>query len=236
MFLVTKSKLEFTYVGLSRGPTGYENGELDIVSKVTSELAFDDVADPEHVSNNNDSLDVVLLPVTANIAANATKGWIVSTDVDMYAVDPSLTSEGSCLGRDLVTNVKSTVEIPTNGDDTRYKLACVDCSLSPWGTPPREIMRSEEDTPEEQSDRPASVNQTVTWTDPDNDGAELMVKPAYNWLNIEADADLAVAHGKDSLDGEVLGGHFIHQNEADTIPGAAWNDPDNNVKGSKDYP
>ena len=55
----------------------------------------------------------------------------------------------------------------------------------------------------------------MTWTNPDNTVAELMVNPAYDWLNIEADADLVVAHGKDFLDGEVLGGHFIHQVEAD---------------------
>ena len=122
------------------------------------------------------------------------------------------------------------------GDDTRYELTCVDRAASQGVPHSREMPRCDEDTPGEQPNRSASVNREVTWTDPDNDGAELMVKHAYNWLNIEADADLAVAHGKDFLDREVLGGHFIHQNEADTIPGAAWNDPDNNVKGSKDYP
>ena len=72
------------------------------------------------------------------------------SDDDTYAVEPRLTSEGSCLGRDLVTSVESTVKIPTNGNDTRYKLACVDLTVSPGGTPSREMPRCEEDTPVDQ--------------------------------------------------------------------------------------
>ena len=35
-----------------------------------------------------------------------------------YAVEPNLTSEGSCLGRDLITSVEPTVDIHTNGGMT----------------------------------------------------------------------------------------------------------------------
>ena len=76
---------------------------------------------------------------------------------DRYAVEPSSTTEGSCLGRFLFTSEKSTVEFHTNGDDTKYKLACVDDSISPGGTHSREMPRCEENTPVEQSERPVSV-------------------------------------------------------------------------------
>ena len=57
----------------------YENSELVIVSKLTSELVFDDVAHSEHVPASEDILDLVSLPVTANIVILATKEWIEST-------------------------------------------------------------------------------------------------------------------------------------------------------------
>ena len=47
------------------------------------------------------------------------------SDDDTYAAEPSPTTEDSCLGRDLVTRMNTTVEIPSNGDDTRYKFVCV---------------------------------------------------------------------------------------------------------------
>ena len=76
----------------------------------------------------------------------------------------------------------------------------------------------------------------MTWIDPDNDVADLMVIPVYACLNIEADPNLAAAHPTGFLDVEIIDGHFVHQVEADAIPGAAWNDPDNDVKGSNEYP
>ena len=50
------------------------------MSKLTSELSFDDVAYAENVPADEDSLDVFSLPVTASIATTATKECIVSTE------------------------------------------------------------------------------------------------------------------------------------------------------------
>ena len=79
MFSESESGIEFTYVGLSRGPTSYEKGDSPIVSKLTSEVLFHDVAYAENVPADKDSLDDFSLPVTASIATTAMKEWLVTS-------------------------------------------------------------------------------------------------------------------------------------------------------------
>ena len=90
-----------------------------------------------------------------------------------------------------------------------------------------------------------SINAGALWIDPDNDVKWSKDKPQHEVPEVQVESNVPCCqvmagsipgHGVGYKDQGVPGRHSVFRFKVDANPVAAWNDSDNNVKGSKSNP